>query len=613
MAAPFPSRQIKDTATERTSSEFLGTDWLIGQVAAGGSRSTFKARMSQLVAYLMAAIEMDTAGTVNVVNYGAIGSTDGSSESVDTAAFAAAAVACTTRGMRIIVPPLTGGKSYYLSANYLDSLTTGRGCVTELAARVFTKVPLVVPREHVIRGPNVSEKNADRSAIIAAHSAHTGGILVRLGPNTADFAHGARLENLDIDGNDVVGIAGVYGDRLQEGSGCRGVRVQGCRKAGFFPYAATAGTGRNANFQLLDNEWYTSAPTATTVAVNAVATASTVTFTAVTGLSVGDYVGINANGGAGYHYAVVTGISGSDVTFEPALVNNSDAGNAIKHASAALDIWSGVGTVVQRNTAIVYASTLPLAPGVRCAGNGYTVRSLHGESEAATLELGGYIINGGAGVLASDALIIEGISGNAGAVGSMDVVRIANRDLSAYSQQHRLRSVVISGVSNVGSCVNLLNDAGSGTGGAGREAAVLDVATYGNTMAAPYGIGAAYPSANYGPRTFMGALEGRRNITLAAGNTDNLDVTYARFLRLTPDAANSTIRSIAGYRFGRELWVVNVGAGPTITLTHASAATPAEARFICNTGADIVLAAGEVAVLTYGIGTTAARWYARKL
>jgi len=105
-----------------------------------------------------------------------------------------------------------------------------------------------------------------------------------------------------------------------------------------------------------------------------------------------------------------------------------------------------------------------------------------------------------------------------------------------------------------------------------------------------------------------------RNATLAAGVTADYDLLNTGTLRATVDGGGSTTAGFIGGYTSREVLLINVSGG-NWTLPHEDAVNEATAsrRISTVTGAAIVLAPREMALMKYGIGPTTARWYMRKL
>jgi hypothetical protein len=98
---------------------------------------------------------------------------------------------------------------------------------------------------------------------------------------------------------------------------------------------------------------------------------------------------------------------------------------------------------------------------------------------------------------------------------------------------------------------------------------------------------------------------------LAAGNTN--DYTPAGFssplrsvmLRLTPDAAGSTLTGLVALTDGHEIAIQNIGSG-TLTLASESTSSTAANRFTLANNASLVLAAGAAVIAIYD--GTSSRW-----
>lgn len=78
----------------------------------------------------------------------------------------------------------------------------------------------------------------------------------------------------------------------------------------------------------------------------------------------------------------------------------------------------------------------------------------------------------------------------------------------------------------------------------------------------------------------------------------------ARWLRLSTDASRSITGLVAGVS-GQEAFIVNVGSN-NIVLVNESASSTAANRFLTGTGADVTLAANQIASIMYD--ATTARW-----
>jgi hypothetical protein len=99
--------------------------------------------------------------------------------------------------------------------------------------------------------------------------------------------------------------------------------------------------------------------------------------------------------------------------------------------------------------------------------------------------------------------------------------------------------------------------------------------------------------------------------TLASGSTNNYDPTVVSyFQRLTANAANSTLTGFAPNTAaqidGQVHVIINVAAAGTLTLSHQDAGSTATNRFLCSTGANIVLSPNQAADVIYD--TTVGRW-----
>lgn len=92
--------------------------------------------------------------------------------------------------------------------------------------------------------------------------------------------------------------------------------------------------------------------------------------------------------------------------------------------------------------------------------------------------------------------------------------------------------------------------------------------------------------------------------TALSANTDNYNPGTTRHLRISATTPVNLTGIVAGVD-GQELFIWNVGATNTITITHQTVSTAAN-QFFTTTGANIALAAGKCAIAMYD-GTTA-RW-----
>ena len=145
--------QHKDIATERTT--FDGTEWLVGQLNAGGVGSTFKGLLANLARYVLG--ESPVAGA-NVAGEGAI--PDFTTDC--TAAFKAAAAKVTERAGTLYVPPpktrpgVTTPLYRLADGRFLLSLGSGSGAPgarTDLRYRLgLDSGPIIVPQSHAIVG-----------------------------------------------------------------------------------------------------------------------------------------------------------------------------------------------------------------------------------------------------------------------------------------------------------------------------------------------------------------------------------------------------------------------------------------------------------------------------
>lgn len=602
-------RQIKDATTTRTAATLLATDWLPGQAAAGVG---FKVSAGDLVA--------GVTKVINVLNYGATGSTGGASEAVDTAAFQAAAAACVTDGGVILAPQLPAGQSYWLSANYLSSLANSRGSRSVIRARLVVKVPLIIPFGHTVQMSGYSGLSDTYGTEITAHpSGFTGSYVVAIGdPASSDFVHDARLIDAVVDGASIAGMIGIVGYRMQEGCGIERVMIRGCRKSFDFGYASSAGTGINANYIVRDVHASNLSAVATTLSSAASPSDTSVVVASSASALVGDYISIALDAG-GPHYAVITGIAGNTISIEPAIAGAAAIGKAVSHASPIGDVFLAPGSIVERITCIASGDTAALAVGIRAYCGGGLLRAVHGERLAATVELGGYCHGLAAGYWSSLAAEISGISLNnaAFAANAGSIVRIDNREPATYSKRVLVSSMSINSLYNGGKALNLIEDLG-GSGGSGRTAITLPTAVYGNTMAPPYVIGTYVSGGTHPPTNVVGCVNGRRSgITLAAGVNDDLDPTYAQTLYITPDTGGtSSLTSVLRGWYGREIIITNMasaGSGDNLTITHSAGTGTATARILCGTLADIVVAPLESIILRYGVGSNTSRWLATKL
>ncbi len=92
--------------------------------------------------------------------------------------------------------------------------------------------------------------------------------------------------------------------------------------------------------------------------------------------------------------------------------------------------------------------------------------------------------------------------------------------------------------------------------------------------------------------------------TALSGNTDNYNPGTTRHLRISASTPVNLTGIVAG-QDGQELFIWNVGATNTITITHQTVSTAAN-QFFTTTAANLALAAGKCAIAMYD-GTTA-RW-----
>lgn len=89
-----------------------------------------------------------------------------------------------------------------------------------------------------------------------------------------------------------------------------------------------------------------------------------------------------------------------------------------------------------------------------------------------------------------------------------------------------------------------------------------------------------------------------------AAHTNDYAPGAARYYRLSSDASRNITGLVAGVS-GQECWLVNVGA-QNIVIKHQDAASAEANRFLCNTGADITVAADARVSLVYD--ATTQRW-----
>lgn len=79
----------------------------------------------------------------------------------------------------------------------------------------------------------------------------------------------------------------------------------------------------------------------------------------------------------------------------------------------------------------------------------------------------------------------------------------------------------------------------------------------------------------------------------------------ARYYRLSTDASRTLTGLAVSQVGGQECWILNAGSNPVV-LSNQNGSSTAANRFLTNTGADITLAANEVAMLVYD--STTSRW-----
>lgn len=91
---------------------------------------------------------------------------------------------------------------------------------------------------------------------------------------------------------------------------------------------------------------------------------------------------------------------------------------------------------------------------------------------------------------------------------------------------------------------------------------------------------------------------------LSAGNNNNYDAGEARVLRLSADAAGSTLTGITKGWEGRRIQIVNVSAN-SLTVAHSTASSAVN-QFVSPTGADVVLGQNDAAEALYD--DTSDRW-----
>lgn len=96
------------------------------------------------------------------------------------------------------------------------------------------------------------------------------------------------------------------------------------------------------------------------------------------------------------------------------------------------------------------------------------------------------------------------------------------------------------------------------------------------------------------------------SVTLPSGSSNDYEIgDWTTILRVTPDAAASSLTGLAGGITARNVLIVNVGS-TNLTLAHQSASSAAGNRFLAETGADVVLGANDAADVLYD--ATTERW-----
>ena len=96
------------------------------------------------------------------------------------------------------------------------------------------------------------------------------------------------------------------------------------------------------------------------------------------------------------------------------------------------------------------------------------------------------------------------------------------------------------------------------------------------------------------------------SVTLPSGSSNDYEVgEWTSILRVSPDAAGSTLTGVAGGITARNILVVNVGS-TSLTLAHQSASSTAGNRLLAETGADVVLGANDAVDILYD--ATTERW-----
>ena len=96
------------------------------------------------------------------------------------------------------------------------------------------------------------------------------------------------------------------------------------------------------------------------------------------------------------------------------------------------------------------------------------------------------------------------------------------------------------------------------------------------------------------------------SVTLPSGSSNDYAIgDWTSVLRVTPDAAASTLTGLAGGLSARNVLIVNVGS-TNLVLAHASASSVAGNRFLAETGADVTLGANDAADVLYD--ATTERW-----
>lgn len=463
---------------------------------------------------------------------------------------------------------------------------------------------------------------------------------LRFGPVSGYPCHGTSIRDLHVPNNSGGPVIAVWGDALQEQSGIRGCIFQGWRQCVKFHYGQYSTTDvdgplgtfeyhHNANYQIMDSDFYGQADKSTTLAAPVAASATTLVLSDVDGfIFKGDYVSVelDAPGPDGdWHWACVYNVVGTTITIYPAMPGAAAADNQVKYNSPTVDVHAGGACRIIRNTIIPVTSPAnwvePLtAPCLRLAGQNISVDSLHTEMGKCAVLLGDYIdgYNTNSNPLGTPLtanINCENVDVGAHGVTGMDIVRISNRHVTALAvaDRHVIRSSSFDSLFGW-DCTNLLVDEGDTV--QGREAFTISRATYGVGTAAVYRIGELPTGSAWGPRVFTDVQEGRINLgnstTPMSGGLQSINANYGKFFRLYPANDNSTrIGAIEGYRFGRELFLTNISEIASFSLAHNTTPggiTDSATLLFTATGDDIVVGPRQIAWIVYGIGSLTTRW-----